>query len=444
MSEGQLRTVGSSFFLKKRFGSGYRLTCVKQEDFDTQVVHNMIQKYAPEAYVENDGDTEAVFAISEDKLPIFDKIFKSLEDNMANLRISSFGCSFTTLEDVFLKLADDNVKKVTRITIEKPQKFQVGVPIFYQIYAMLYKKFHMFRKNWKLFLVLTAFSCLNIFIMPYKHKNPSNEDALLISFNLYKETESMDPSEHLFGPGDEEEQNILRHFDKLFTGKDKIVRIASDMEAEILKKYQKSQYRTNQENLIVATVKNDDIVAWFNTQPYHTMPLTVNTVNRAILKSVAGPDYDISVTNQPYDVMKPEYRTSMDIGNTLDNFIKSFMTVMLLMLIWPMFFIGSCIKEREMRFKFLQYICGINRLAFWFTNLIFDFFLFIIICMTFFGALVLVFHEKMDQSDDFTALMVIGASYGFSWICFIYLFSYLFRKPSMGETMLQFVTMICE
>jgi len=110
------------------------------------------KKYAPKTYVENDGDTETVFAISEENLPIFDRIFKSLEDNMANLRISIFGCSFTILQDVFLKLADDNIKKVTREIIEKSQKFQkVGVPIFFQIYAMLYKKFHIFRKNWKLF-----------------------------------------------------------------------------------------------------------------------------------------------------------------------------------------------------------------------------------------------------------------------------------------------------
>jgi len=54
---------------------------------------------------------------------------------MSNLRTSSFGCSFTTLEDVFLKLADDNVKKVTSITIKKSQKLQkIESPtaIFYQ------------------------------------------------------------------------------------------------------------------------------------------------------------------------------------------------------------------------------------------------------------------------------------------------------------------------
>lgn len=105
------------------------------------------------------------------------------------------------------------------------------------------------------------------------------------------------------------------------------------MEAEIHRKYKKSQYRTNQENLMAATVKNDDIIDWFNTQPFHTMPLTVNSVNRAIFKSDAGSNYDNSVTNQPYDVMKSQFRTSIDIGSTLNNFIKSFMTVMLLMLI---------------------------------------------------------------------------------------------------------------
>jgi len=48
-----------------------------------------------------------------------------------------------------------------------------------------------------------------------------------------------------------------------------------------------------------------------------------------------------TMTSQSYEVMKPQFRTLMDIGSRLNNFIKSFMTVMLLMLIWPMFFIGT-------------------------------------------------------------------------------------------------------
>lgn len=41
------------------------------------------------------------------------------------------------------------------------------------------------------------------------------------------------------------------------------------------------------------------IVAYFNNEPYHSPPLALETVLRAIVKTKLGPEYDISISNYP-------------------------------------------------------------------------------------------------------------------------------------------------
>lgn len=110
MSDGELKTVGSSFFLKKRFGTGYKLICEKASDCDSFAVMDLLRSFVPDVMMESDSPTETTFIIREEYLPRFSEVFKALEDDSTKLNVSSFGCSLTTLEDVFLKIGSDSFK----------------------------------------------------------------------------------------------------------------------------------------------------------------------------------------------------------------------------------------------------------------------------------------------------------------------------------------------
>lgn len=110
MCDGALKTVGSSFFLKKRFGTGYKLTCEKDSDCDSFALMDLLKNFIPDVKMESDSPTEATFIISERYLPGFREVFKALEDDSVKLNLHSFGCSLTTLEDVFLKIGTDGLK----------------------------------------------------------------------------------------------------------------------------------------------------------------------------------------------------------------------------------------------------------------------------------------------------------------------------------------------
>lgn len=44
---------------------------------------------------------------------------------------------------------------------------------------------------------------------------------------------------------------------------------------------------------------NPKVIAWFNNQPYHALPLTLNLIYNAILKGINGSEYGIEVQNEP-------------------------------------------------------------------------------------------------------------------------------------------------
>ena len=103
MADGDLKTVGSSFFLKKKFGVGYRLVCVKAPGCDVNAVTNLLANYIPGITIETNIGSELSYVLKDNFVSKFRIIFAHLETKSEELKISSFGVSLTTLEEVFLK-----------------------------------------------------------------------------------------------------------------------------------------------------------------------------------------------------------------------------------------------------------------------------------------------------------------------------------------------------
>ncbi|KAL6118634.1 uncharacterized protein ACO6RY_03402 [Pungitius sinensis] len=153
ISQGKMRCFGSSLFLKKRFGSGYYLTLVRDgtEKMAAQrggIIHHEAKEerdFPPRSSSPDDGigsqswnNTEpsadlaaldqivrrhvpgAVFLESVGQeityiLPYggardgtFALLFQGLDLAMADLGLTSYGISDTTLEEIFLKVAEDS------------------------------------------------------------------------------------------------------------------------------------------------------------------------------------------------------------------------------------------------------------------------------------------------------------------------------------------------
>ncbi|EDV22374.1 uncharacterized protein TRIADDRAFT_10137, partial [Trichoplax adhaerens] len=133
ISRGKLRCCGSSLFLKTKLGSGYYLTLVKDTDsqrsaketclgvdnvdaatvdtpaVDVNQVSRFISGYIPEAKLAESYGSEITYILPQEsaRSGVFHNFFSSLDRHLKTLRINSYGLSDTTLEEIFLKVADE-------------------------------------------------------------------------------------------------------------------------------------------------------------------------------------------------------------------------------------------------------------------------------------------------------------------------------------------------
>ena len=103
MANGQLKAVGTPFFLKKHFGVGYHLICVKLTDCSTETVTTLLRKYIPDIKVQNDIGTELSYLLSEENISVFQPMLQDLEEHSEQIKIDSYGIGITSMEEVFLK-----------------------------------------------------------------------------------------------------------------------------------------------------------------------------------------------------------------------------------------------------------------------------------------------------------------------------------------------------
>ncbi|OXB73735.1 UNVERIFIED_CONTAM: hypothetical protein H355_007406 [Colinus virginianus] len=152
ISHGKLCCVGSSLFLKNQLGTGYYLTLVKKDvdsslsscrnssstvsylkkddsvsqsssdaglgsdhesdtlTIDVSAISNLITKHVPEARLVEDIGHELTYVLpyKAAKEGAFVEMFHEIDDRLSDLGISSYGISETTLEEIFLKVADDS------------------------------------------------------------------------------------------------------------------------------------------------------------------------------------------------------------------------------------------------------------------------------------------------------------------------------------------------
>lgn len=58
---------------------------------------------------------------------------------------------------------------------------------------------------------------------------------------------------------------------------------------------------------------SEAILAWFNNQPLHTAPLTLNLVHNAVVRSILGSDHSIHIINNPLPFRPDSKRAMLDI-----------------------------------------------------------------------------------------------------------------------------------
>ncbi|KAH0615615.1 hypothetical protein JD844_005073 [Phrynosoma platyrhinos] len=132
ISHGKLKCCGSPLFLKGTYGDGYKLTVVKKQsdsrtNMDSGQTHSpqghssvspcsevrvtqFIKKYVASCLLISNTNTELSYILPSEavKKGCFERLFQHLEHSLDDLDLTSFGLMDTTLEEVFLKVSEED------------------------------------------------------------------------------------------------------------------------------------------------------------------------------------------------------------------------------------------------------------------------------------------------------------------------------------------------
>uniref|UniRef100_A0A8B9SHJ4 ABC transporter domain-containing protein n=1 Tax=Anas platyrhynchos TaxID=8839 RepID=A0A8B9SHJ4_ANAPL len=106
ISHGRLKCVGSSLFLKKKWGIGYHLRIHVSESCDTESVTSLVKQHIPNVIFSGHGQYELRYKLPLENVNKFPDLFRGL-DSCSDRGIINYGVSMTTLEDVFLRLEEE-------------------------------------------------------------------------------------------------------------------------------------------------------------------------------------------------------------------------------------------------------------------------------------------------------------------------------------------------
>ncbi|XP_066188433.1 ATP-binding cassette sub-family A member 9-like [Sylvia atricapilla] len=103
LSCGRLQTVGSSLYLKRKWGIGYHLRMHINDLCDPELVSSVVRQYIPDAVLKGQKRNELCFRLPLENTDSFPGLFSHLESNLLQ-GVVDYEVTRTTLEDVFLKL----------------------------------------------------------------------------------------------------------------------------------------------------------------------------------------------------------------------------------------------------------------------------------------------------------------------------------------------------
>lgn len=111
MADGKLLCLGSSLFLKNRYGAGYKLSFAKKTQQRNEKIEHLMTKVFGNVEKLSETSHEITFSVNNEQALHFKTFFDDFDKRMRDYDISSYGIAMTSLEEVFLTVNENDEQK---------------------------------------------------------------------------------------------------------------------------------------------------------------------------------------------------------------------------------------------------------------------------------------------------------------------------------------------
>nr|QUF59433.1 ATP-binding cassette transporter Abca5 [Brachionus angularis] len=378
ISKGKLKCVGSSLFLKNKFGLGYHLNCIGTQNLNKVELNQFITNYIPGSELEKLYGNEVSFRLPMNSVSNFQSLFQKLETESKSLGIKNLAISMTTLEEVFLRLAEtgDDHEQTENIDLNNNNvyilkndsvdtktslrwKFFNFIPV--QVYMIMKLRFLLSYRNKMTFIyrfLAPLPSILLTILLPKLIKpsidyDPNNLPIINLNINEYA------TNENKFVLVNKTNQNLDEIISKNLIVNDKIMPqpfLSLNQESNFVSSYSGFIF----ENVSNMTIKN--LILLYNDSGLLTMPYLINTLSNFYSRLDNSELINASLTTWPKNVSKN--------SANFDSSTFSSLIILGTSLIIPLVsFATEIVHDRELKCKAQLTLSGCTFINYWASSI---------------------------------------------------------------------------
>ncbi|KAM4524848.1 cholesterol transporter ABCA5 [Odontesthes bonariensis] len=457
ISQGQLKCVGSSLYLKIKCGVGYHLRMSIGERCDAEKVASLVEQHVAKAKLSRQHETELTFTLPFESMDMFPGLFSEL-DCQSELGIINYGVSMTTLEDVFLRLeaeaevdqadysvfnreqAEDELDNASlddadqRLLMFSDSKSDVvtGHALWRQQFSTV-AWLHMLnmRREWKAFvytLVLFLLFVAAVLVVSLATGNIQihSPDRQFLPIYLLKRNQA--PRRYA--------TSLLVQNSSGSDISDFIHNLESqNIKVELMKQadYMAAAPHSAAIN-VTGSSKGFGYSVAFNSTTVHSLPMAVNILSNALLRGLNGTG-QIRTWTKPFDYQIPDATSYALI------YIEAIMLGMLAAGM-PAYFAMDHTRDREIKCRSTLRISGLLPSAYWCGQAAVDipFYYVILSCM---NIILFSFHSgNLLTSSNLTAVVLCTVGFGPAMILFTYVLSFGFTRVQSNRDFFSFISMM--
>jgi ATP-binding cassette subfamily A (ABC1) protein 3 len=503
MDHGNLHSIGSSLFLKSRLGTGYTLHLLVQQDADEAALLRFVQTKCPAARLKDDEDatsnqsfdrrqvstprisSSARLAHSKPGSPTHHRdievwlpnnfvdedetaqaLFLALEANGPSVGIVSYGLALTTLEDIFVGIAERGSaaalasQAAAAGTTVAEEDLPPTAPLIVDPHgsdgdrsfgrhcrAMLIKRYHCAKRDRKAlcFQIVLPVIFMGIALLLMLLRPPA-QPALRIDSHMYPAYGSEVLYRGLNATPDF--TPIARNFTSAYH-LTAVNSVADDEDpAKGISSVLLRDLMNHSEDRWFAVANRQPAVPWyvdlaaqsttvlFNVTAPHSIPQALNALasaasNALIHGAEAARTVHFTVTNHPLPLSKFEKEVVTAIMQ-----IVSALFVLIPFTFIPAQFVSFTVRERETKAKHLQWVSGANTAAYWVSTILADLFAFLVTeLLAIIIFLIFRRHEFVGDWETFAATFCLFFFYGLSMVPLSCLLSFAFDRHGPAQNM---------
>ncbi|CAH0746956.1 unnamed protein product [Bemisia tabaci] len=447
MSKGSVKCYGSLMFLKKKFGACFYLKVNRENlNFDTNALTSLIQQSISNAILHSENSSQLIYKLPIESIEQFPDMLAKLEHNQGCTGISNFSISSASLEEVFIKVGEENENQISA-AVEDSKNFSMHTSNGHykrEIELRKMSQFSLFRQHFMAFLVkkwkftrrkclfylffgalpiLMGFAaCVNM--NAYMSEQIKHFDALTLSLNGKVYGGFIHYRSYLDTP------NTAIMFKNLVkpplttkeipTEKNVFRYLLNIGESDMIKYFN--------EHVGAVEFRENKTIVIFNQHMIHSLPILLNLVYNSVSQTKLE-RFQITTSVQPI------FRT--------DPFQKAFeeqKRKLTLLFMWVVVFASSIMTfagcfilfphtERVNFSKQLQMMTGASPFTYWLSSFIVDYcYTASVLAVTLASIYLFDQYGILSHSPEFDLLVVAVFLYGFVAVLFAYVCSYFQTK----------------